>query len=301
MPTLHATRTPHGRSAGWLFAFLLLTLAASRAEAQVREPDNFLATTLTFSSAHRLRNVSTRHVSPMLSAGFRVSESGQLRLDWGLPYTSFEPRRDPVGRQSHSGSSNLLIGLHHVSSFADDTLFTRIGVAVAVPLARRNDSDTEGPRSFQTEGLNYDTAAAVRGLADPWLWALDTTSFVLPLTLGMDLPGFQLRADVAFGMLVPTSRATQDTHFVAQGSLEASLGLGLLEPGVKLQVVSPYLSKATWDGENARASVEPFIRLQLGPLFARAGVRIDLGDPEAPPSPSPSRMWALGVGLGLGF
>ena len=78
--------------------------------AQVREPDNFLATTLLFSSAPRLDDVATRHFSPTLSAGFKVSEHGQLRLDWGLPYTSVASGGSR--EWSHVGSSNLLVGLH---------------------------------------------------------------------------------------------------------------------------------------------------------------------------------------------
>ncbi|MCY1002299.1 hypothetical protein OWM54_34615 [Myxococcus sp. MISCRS1] len=288
------------RTGTWLIAIVLL-LMGQRVEAQVREPDHFLTTSVTLSSAPRLRQVSTRHASPMLAAGFRLSEHSQLRLDWGLPYTSVDPAGAIEGRRSHLGSSNLLVGLHNVRAFVDDTVFVRMGVGVAVPLARHQDADELDARRPETQDANYTTAAAVRGLADPWLWALDTTSVVLPMAVGLDLPGFQLRADVALGMLVPVSRTARDTHFVAQASLEAALGLGMLEPGARVQVVTPHLTEATWDGEDSRVSLEPFVRVRLGPAFARAGVRIDLGDPRAHPAPSASRMWALGLGLGVGF
>lgn len=300
MPTPHRPLVPRCRSAAWLIATALL-LSGMRAGAQVREPDNFLATSVTFSSAPRPRQVSTRHVSPTIAAGLRVSEHGQLRLDWGLPYTALKPDGGVEGSTSHLGSSNLLVGLHHVRTFADDSLFVRIGAGVALPLARHEDAGVVGARTAESEGVNYATASAVRGLADPWLWALDTTSIVLPMAVGVDLPGFQLRADVALGMLMPVSRSARDTHFVAQASAEASLGLGILEPGVRAQVVSPHLTEATWDGEDSQLSLEPFVRVRLGPAFARAGVRIDLGAPESGPTPSTSRMWALGLGLGVAF
>ncbi|MCP3165686.1 hypothetical protein [Myxococcus qinghaiensis] len=300
MPTPHRTLVPRRWSAAWLIATALL-LTGMRAGAQVREPDNFLSTAVTLSSAPRLRHVSTRHVSPTVAAGFRVSEHGQLRLDWGLPYTALKPEGGVEGSMSHLGSSNLLVGLHHVRTFADDSLFVRIGAGVALPLARHEDAGVTDARRVETEGVNYATAAAVRGLADPWLWALDTTSVVLPMAVGIDLPGFQLRADVALGMLMPVSRSARDTHLVAQASAEASLGLGMLEPGVRAQVVSPHLTEATWDGEDSQLSLEPFVRARLGPAFARAGVRIDLGAPESSPAPSASRMWALGLGMGVAF
>ncbi|NMO21213.1 hypothetical protein HPC49_29245 [Pyxidicoccus fallax] len=279
--------------AAWLLA-TCLALASTAATAQVREPDNFLGTTLVFSSAPRLNNVSTRHFSPTLSAGFKVSDHGQLRLDWGLPYTSMGS-----GEWSHVGPSNLLLGLHHVSTAVNDTLFLRVGAAVAVPIAMRDDSLQDAEPGV--EGANYAAATAVRGLADPWLWALDTTSVVLPLAAGVDLPGFQLRGDVALGMLVPLSRASEDTHFVAQASAEASLGLGLLEPGVRAQVVSPHLTEARWDGNDSQLSLEPFVRARLGAASFRAGVRVDLGRPEDGPRPGAHRMWAFSAGVLLGL
>ncbi|MCP3104445.1 hypothetical protein LZ198_36835 [Myxococcus sp. K15C18031901] len=300
MSTSQRFGASRSRAAAW--TALCGLLFATGAAAQVREPDNFLATTLVFSSAPRLRHVSTRHASPTLSAGLRLSEHGQLRLDWGLPYTTLEPDGDSPSRRSHVGSSNLLVALHHVRGFADDSAFVRMGVGVALPLARHEAARAEAGLDAQAEALNYATASAVRGLADPWLWALDTTSVVFPMSAGLDLPGFQLRADVALGLLVPVSRANRDdTHFVAQAALEAALALGLLEPGVRAQVVSPRLTDRAWDGENSQLSVEPFVRVRLGPAFARAGVRVDLGDPERGPSPSAARMWALGLGLGIGI
>jgi hypothetical protein len=288
---------PHRRATAWLLA-TSLALASTAATAQVREPDNFLATTLVFSSAPRMEDVSTRHFSPTLSAGFKVSEHGQLRLDWGLPYTTVGAS---AGREwSHVGPSNLLLGLHHVSTAVDGTLFFRAGAAVALPIALRDDALQPGGPA-RVEGANYEAATAVRGLADPWLWALDTTSLVLPLAAGVDLPGFQLRGDVALGMLVPLSRASQATHFVAQASAEASLGLGLLEPGLRAQVVSPRLTKATWDGHDSQLSLEPFVRARLGGASLRAGVRIDLGRPEDSPRPNAHRMWAFSVGALLGL
>ncbi|WP_164020627.1 hypothetical protein [Pyxidicoccus trucidator] len=287
----------HRRTAAWLLA-ACVALTSTAAMAQVREPDNFLATTLLFSSAPRLDDVATRHFSPTLSAGFKVSEHGQLRLDWGLPYTSVASGGSR--EWSHVGSSNLLVGLHHVSTAVNDSLFLRAGAAVAIPIALRDDTLQPGGPAL-AEGANYAAATAVRGLADPWLWALDTTSVVLPLAAGVDLPGFQLRADVAVGMLVPLSRASEDTHFVAQGSAEASLGLGLLEPGVRAQVVSPRLTAATWDGNDSQLSLEPFVRARLGGASLRAGVRIDLGRPEDGPRPDAHRMWAFSVGALLGL
>ncbi|MFP2933646.1 hypothetical protein ACLESO_52610, partial [Pyxidicoccus sp. 3LG] len=109
-----------------------------------------------------------------------------------------------------------------------------------------------------------------------------------------------LRADVAVAMLVPLSRASKATHFVGQASAEASLGLGLLEPGVRAQVVSPHLTDTAWEGEDAHLSLEPFVRARLGSGFARAGVRIDLDRPDGGTSGT-ARMWALSVGAGLGF
>lgn len=290
-------RAPHRRAAAWLIA-TCLALASTAAPAQVREPDNFLSTTLVLSSAPRMNDVATRHFSPTLSAGFKVSEHGQLRLDWGLPYTSVTSGGSR--EWSHVGPSNLLVGLHHVDTAVNGSLFFRAGAAVAIPIALRDDTLLPGGPAL-SEGANYAAATAVRGLADPWLWALDTTSVVLPLSAGVDLPGFQLRADVAVGMLVPVSRASEDTHFVAQASAEASLGLGLLEPGLRAQVVSPRLTEATWEGNDSQLSLEPFVRARLGAGTLRAGVRIDLGRPEDGPRPGAHRMWAFSVGALLGL
>lgn len=291
-------QTPHRRAAAWLLA-TCLALASTAATAQVREPDTFIATTLLFSSAPRLNDVATRHFSPTLSAGFKVSEHGQLRLDWGLPYTTLGSgsRRE----WSSVGPSNLLVGLHHTRTAANDVLFVRVGVAAALPIALRHDAREAGETATAAENANYATAAAVRGLGDPWLWALDTTSLVLPLAVGMDLPGFQLRADVALGMMVPVSHSSEETHFVAQASAEASLGLGLLEPGLRAQLVSPRLTEATWDGRDSQLSLEPFVRARLGSGFARAGVRIDVDTPDGLRPAGTARMWAFSVGAGVGF
>ncbi|WP_163998419.1 hypothetical protein [Pyxidicoccus caerfyrddinensis] len=298
MQTRFRLRAPHRRAAAWLLA-TCLALASTTASAQVREPDNFVATTLLFSSAPRLNDVSTRHFSPTLSAGFKVSEHGQLRLDWGLPYTTLASGSSR--EWSHVGPSNLLLGIHHTRTAAEDVLFVRVGAAVALPIALRADARKAGESATAAEGANYAAASAVRGLADPWLWSLDTTSVVLPLAVGMDLPGFQLRADVALGMLVPVSHSSEDTHFVAQASAEASLGLGLLEPGLRAQLVSPHLTDAAWDGKDSQLSLEPFVRARLGSGFARAGVRIDVDTPDGLRTAGTARMWAFSVGAGLGF
>ena len=296
MQTPSRLRAPPRRAAAWLLA-ICLALASTAATAQVREPDNFIATSLLFSSAPRLNDVATRHFSPTLSAGFKVSEHGQLRLDWGLPYTTLASGGSR--EWSHVGPSNLLVGLHHTRTAAQDVLFVRVGAAVALPIALREDARKAGASA--AEGANYAAASAARGLADPWLWALDTTSVVLPLAVGMDLPGFQLRADVAVAMLVPVSRSSEDTHFVGQASAEASLGLGLLEPGLRAQVVSPHLTGATWDGKDSQLSLEPFVRARLGSGFARAGVRIDVDTPDGLRTANTARMWAFSVGAGIGF
>lgn len=283
------------KTAARLFA-TCLALASATAAAQVREPDNFLSTTVLFSAAPRLRDVTTRHFSPTLSAGFAVSEHGQLRLDWGLPYTALGT--EGQGGWSHFGPSNLLVGLHLTSGAAGDSVFVRVGAAVALPLALREDGN-----SVAAEGANYATAAAVRGLADPWLWALDTTSVVLPLSAGLDLPGFQLRADVAVGLMMPVSRASERAHFVGQAGAEASVGLGLLEPGVRAQAVSTHLTDKSWRGDDAWLSVEPFVRARFGAGFARAGVRVDLDRAQLQDGAGEltGRMWALSVGAGVGF
>lgn len=284
------------KTAAWLSA-TCLALASSTAAAQVREPDNFLSATVLLSAPRLRDDGATRHVSPTLSAGFRLSEHSQLRLDWGLPYTALGT--EAHGGWSHVGPSNLLVGLHLTGGAVGDSAFVRLGAAAALPLALRAEGDAVGPG----EDANYAAAAAVRGLADPWLWALDTTSLVLPLSAGVDLPGFQFRADVALGMMMPVSRASRRTHFVGQASAEASLGLGVLEPGVKAQAVSTHLTGKTWQGDDAQLSVEPFVRARLGAGFARAGLRIDLdraqdGDGD---SQLTGRMWAFSLGAGIGF
>jgi hypothetical protein len=285
------------KTVAWLSA-TCITLASSAATAQVREPDNFLSATVMLSAPKLRDDGATRHVSPTLSAGFKLSEHSQLRLDWGLPYTALGTAGG--GGWSHVGSSNLLVGLHLTGGAVGDSAFVRLGAAAALPLALREGGDS----GAAAEGANYAAAAAVRGLADPWLWALDTTSLVLPLSAGLDLPGFQFRADVALGMMMPVSRASERTHLVGQASVEASVGLGVLEPGVRAQAVSTHLTDETWRGDDAQLSVEPFVRARLGAGFARAGLRIDLDRPQdsgGGGTQLTGRMWALGVGAGIGF
>ncbi|RJS19246.1 hypothetical protein DRW03_23080 [Corallococcus sp. H22C18031201] len=278
----------------------LVALALPGGPAGAREPDNFIATSVLFSSSSRLRDVSTRHVSPTLSAGFRVGEQSQLRLDWGLPYTSLTPPGEP--RWKSMGPSNLLAGLNTTFTAAD-LAFLRVGIAVALPLAFHDRGREDRQVPAISEDANYTTASAVRGRTDPWLWALDTTSLVVPVAVGLDLPGLRLEADAALGILLPVSRDAGGSRFVLQTGAEATLGLFFIEPGVRAWWVSSpreALGDLGTRDREAQFSIEPFLRLSLGGGFVRAGARFNLDGPEGQRAPG-GRGWALDVSAGVGF
>lgn len=274
-------------------AFSWLTVKPAAAE----DDTGFVSSTLVLSRHSGEGGVRVSHVSPVLSAGYRISRSFEATVDLGATFTSSVV--DGALQSSHAGPGNPLFTGRYV--FLDQSGYRAgLGLGVAGPLALRGlTRRCCGIQESVVEDYNYLAATTSRGLFNPWLWELNTASVVLPVFGEARLPSAAvLRGDLALGVLIPVTGTLRRTRVGFQAGVEAARDFGWLEPGLRAQVATSSASVA--EDDFAQVSIEPFLRLRVKRWFARLGALINSDAPLGFGSHSKG-IWSANAGWGATF
>lgn len=196
--------------------------------------------------------------TPNLGLFTQVDDNIAISADWGLTALSV----DEIGVENPGVKPlNPFVAAHLTPRIGDFSL--RFGIGLAIPIAEAADATNQRP---------YDSARAIRGSWNPWLYATDTVSVAIPARIAwrpLDL--FRLAAEGAAFMMVDTAGGEERLGF--QGALEAALVFDTVELGARIQGVRP-------QDEVTRAAVEPFVVLGLGPVRLRGRLTMNLEAPD---------------------
>lgn len=278
-------------------------------------------------------NSTLLHLSPTIDVRFHVHEYLALTLGLGLSAVSFDA--GPLGSTVHDDLedvrvSNPTLGiLGRIPLGAGLDLYT--GLAVAIPTSSLPEYDGPTLTSLplpsstllfppiadarSTAIINLELARAAHGYRDLWRWATQRTSVILPVDLYATLGLIELHVDVAAAMSFYTGDTAEadppanalfalfdslgtDTHIMAQFGADATLLLGRLRPGVRLQgVILP--SVDAYAENSLQLAAEVFTYLDLGAFDLRFSGLINILEPPQPEGgvSDATRVWAASVGL----
>lgn len=163
------------------------------------------------------------------------------------------------------------------------------GVGLTLPVA-----DGDGFAGLEALGI----AAAMRGNWDPWLYAPDTMSFVIPLRAEFNpVTNFTLAGDVAAFLLYPLTSG-QESTLGLQGAAEGTFHLRRVDLGLRFQAVR--IQDYNPNSDDTQTSVEPYLKYNFRDVSLRAAVTVNLNEANTF-SYSPQRLWAAHVGLSWYF
>jgi len=221
--------------------------------------------------------------SPLLTLSAPVTAETAFVAQWGFTVASGEPTSDAFDA-TWFASGNPLIGwsILLIEGFA----FTP---SVTLPLARRPASESARPASeFAFRG-----GLGLHGATDPWLWAPDQISVVLPFAYAKWFDPLLIETHIKIGFLSPTSSADSDSDFVFQGEvrLAAHRGGGFwLATGIS----GVYTPTDTVD--NFQSALSPELRYVISPgSHLELSLLMNLDTPYGPFT-DPGRFWAVHIG-----
>ncbi len=209
-------------------------------------------------------DVSIFGVASTLRARFQVSEHWAVQGAWSFPYASMSVE-GPVGGDSDSKitAGNPLLGAWYLLPLRDRLL--RLGIGLAIPLANASSTIAR---------VALDTAAAMHGFFDGWLWANETLSLVM----GLDYEGAagehlraSARADLA--VAAPSGDRSGDTEVLAQWSAGIAHVAGSARIGLRML--------AFWapNQELFQLSLRPFFEYALEAVYLRTAMHLNLDEP----------------------
>ncbi|QQR91376.1 MAG: hypothetical protein IPJ88_06525 [Myxococcales bacterium] len=227
-------------------------------------------------------------VLPMLRASVHLpmlTVAGQ----WGMSYT--DTSGGGVSDSTTVLSNPQLMGYWNLDL---KILELSIGGGVVLP--------TVGAPS-NTDAIALLRGATARAMRDIWLWSAQTMSIILPSAradISLIPSLLYLSGDLEVAAMVPTADTdARDVEFVLQYG--AALGvqiLPMLRAGLRLQAVA-FLSDYQVLGDSFYSAIEPFVRVNLGPLYATAHFLMNLD--AYPSNVGDSNMWSARLSLGGGI
>lgn len=217
-------------------------------------------------------------LAPQISGWVSINQRARVEASFGFAHADFD------------GTKRLELGNPYLgAAFTLPTTRARTyaGLGVALPVASLPD---------ELDALKR--ASQVRALRDAWLWAPDTLSVVISggAASAATHGGFEASVSGDAAVLVATQTAGRD---------KAELDLQLVGTGAYVMsrafragvdVVAVWIP--TSSGDNFQLSLEPFVRVGLGPVSARVGLSLPLDEPLGPPF-SDDAGWGLRFGLGF--
>ncbi|MCB9730755.1 MAG: hypothetical protein H6746_19950 [Deltaproteobacteria bacterium] len=200
--------------------------------------------------------------TPLLSGWVSIQQRARLEAAMGLAVLG-------EGGERQAAPGNPYLGV--AFTLPTTRARTYAGAGVAIPVA------TAGPDSPPLY-----RGTALRAFRDQWLWAPGTLAAVI--SGGAATPaggGFEATLAGDAALLVGTddrARDGLDVDLQLVGTGTYALGR-MLSLGASLTAVWV----PTADGDTFQLSVEPFLRLALGPLQAQVGLTLPIDEPLGPP------------------
>ncbi|MEO1232917.1 MAG: hypothetical protein AAFZ18_28890 [Myxococcota bacterium] len=196
--------------------------------------------------------------TPNLGLFAAVDDNIAISADWGL--TTFSV--DEVDLENPGVKPlNPFVAAHLTPQIGDFSL--RLGLGLAIPVAEGSD---------EASLRLYESARAIRGSWDPWLYATETISVAIPARVAWQpLNLVRLAAEGAAFLMIATDGSGERLGF--QGALEAALVFDGFEVGARIQGVRP-------QDEVTRAAFEPFAAVGVGPVWLRGRLTMNLAEPD---------------------
>lgn len=233
---------------------------------------------------------------PTVGGWYLITDEIAASLEWGFPFVSITP-------DGESGDSRFNVGNPFLAGWyvvPDLDVHLRFGLGLALPVANIPDLDgLADPEPFLA-GAAYTAALFMNGLYDPWLWAPETFSIVVPGRVEKRFDEILVAGDAALGILIPTEGDDRDTELVFQFAGEFGYTIGLATVGARLQgvwVMTSAQDVSTDEDDDFQLSFEPFARFDLGPAFAYARFTMNVDEPGGF-SFDDNGIWGLHVGGG---
>lgn len=215
--------------------------------------------------------------APNLGFYTELDELFALSADWGLTALEVQNGLNQPGVKP----LNPFVAVHLTPDAG--ALDLRVGLGIALPVAEANDAANLAP---------YTSARAVRGSWDPWLYEPDTVSFVVPLRAEyLAAEVIELAVEGAVWVQLDTAGGQERIGF--QGAIEAATRVDLFRFGLRLQGVRP-------EDEVVRASIEPMADVQLGPVWLRGRLTLNLAAPDGFAFDT-NGIWGAHLGLAYRF
>jgi hypothetical protein len=281
-------------------AALHLALLDERAHAAAPEESRgLIGATIVLTTEPSAGSLSTVHVSPTISAEYRITPAVSISLDGGASYTRYSRGGERGERgdsaNSYFGPGNALLAGHYTFLEARGVTL-RSGLGLGVPMAFRAGNLSE--RVAADFGLA--TASQARGLTEPWLWTLNTVSIVTRFSGRIQMAsGPVFGGDLALGVMFPISDPIDKTKAALAIGVEGGYALGPVTPGLRIQMASS--SRSIGPDDFAQLSIEPLLRGELGRGFARLGFLLNLEGPSGVFGGSEAAFYGLSVGGGYRF
>lgn len=212
--------------------------------------------------------------APNLHVFAKVDEDVGLSADWGL--AAVDANSDGSGLVP----LNPFIGIHITPKVGKLSL--RLGVGTALPVAEGDD---------QASLDAYQSARAVRGSWDPWLYATETFTVALPLRAEFDVADPLLLAAEGAAFIHFGTSADSGQQLGLQGALAAVGRLGPVDLGLRVQAVQV-------EDRDLQTALEPFAQLRLGPVGIQGRLTMNL---DAPDGFAFDREGVWGAHLGLAY
>lgn len=224
--------------------------------------------------------------APTLTGWIDWTESWVGSLDWGFAWVSMAPQGAETREAVWWGNPAFAA---HYRAVAGGWLL-RLGIGVAVPAAQLEGASAEqGAQSLAA----YTRAAGVFGGWDPWLWAPETLSLLVPARAESLAGSLLLGAELGVGVLIGLDERVDDLGAVVQIGFDAAYATEIVRLGVGLYGVwTPTRARDEFQG-----SVEPYARIEAGPVFVRLALTVNLDTPFGT-SFTDDGLWGLRLGIG---
>jgi hypothetical protein len=214
------------------------------------------------------------------------SENWLASLDWGFAWVSVAETGAPARDGLWWG--NPAFAAHYRALL--DGWRLRVGLGIVAPAAQL---DTASAAETARGAYAYQRAAGIVGGWDPWLWAPDTLSFIVPARVESLAGSVLLGAELGVGVLVGVQEHVDDVGAVLQLGFDAAYVSDIVRLGLGLYGVwTPTAARDEFQG-----SLEPYLRLETDPVFIRLAFTVNLDTPYGT-SFADDGLWGLRLGVG---
>ncbi len=230
-------------------------------------------------------------LSPILSGWFAIADDLDITLDWGLAFNSISPEGGESASEFVIG--NPLITIQRVLQEGRTRIW--FGIGAIAPISSVPDEDEDG---YLDKVAAYQTASAIRGNWNHFLWMPEHFGMVLPIGAHMvSEDHILLGGEATFYYLMPIDNYNarrQDFYIQLAGDI--GFGWEAVQTGLRLQGV---VTTTNPEVDRLQGAIGPFVRYDLGGSHFEARFLLNLDDPNG--VFGENDVWGLHLGGGATF